>query len=350
MLRKTRRTVIVVLLAVLAPLSYYLYFHVLLANFAVVVPGQIYRSGQPSPAQLARWISKYGLKTVLDLRGEDGDWAAPERAVTDRMGVSLVSIAIGAHGCLPRPTLTKLIEAIESAPKPMLIHCASGVERSGTISALAAMAIGGSDYDAARAQAYIPSGPLDRVDGSSHVSDVLREYEEYCYRHGFKHGGWDGFRAWAVGVYIPLYYDIRISAPAEIAAQPGQTVAVDVVVTNKSGDVIPASNQDKKLRIAAYVDGPEYRKESTILPPETSLPQMDVPPGGTLTVKACITAPAAPGAYQIFFDVFEGKSTAFSGEGSEPRMCLLHVAPPSGGAVNATILPGSAEYASGAYH
>jgi protein tyrosine phosphatase (PTP) superfamily phosphohydrolase (DUF442 family) len=353
MLKISRRTLLIVLLGILAPLSYYLYFHVLLANFGVVVPGQIYRSGQPSPAQLARWIGKYGLKTVLDLRGDEGNFAAPEKAVTDRMGVALVPVAVGARSPLPRPALMKLMEAIESAPKPMLIHCASGVERSGTVSALAAMAIGGKDYDTARSQAYIPLGPLDRKDGSSHISDVLREYEEYCAHHALQHGGWKEFRAWAAKVYMPLYYDVDIAAPIEIAAQPGQVIDVDVAVTNKSDDPIPASDPEKKLRVAAYTGGPEYQKTSMILQPETSLPPKDVPPGGTLTVKARLTAPAAPGAYEIFFDIFEGRSTSFSGEGSEPRMCLLHVASPASikplsNSSDAPVAP-SAEYAVGSY-
>ncbi len=34
-------------------------------NFGTVVPGKIYRSGQPSEAQLDKWIQEYGFKSIL---------------------------------------------------------------------------------------------------------------------------------------------------------------------------------------------------------------------------------------------------------------------------------------------
>ena len=40
-----------------------------LGNFREVLPGQVYRSAQPTPEQLRRWTSQYGLKSVLNLRG-----------------------------------------------------------------------------------------------------------------------------------------------------------------------------------------------------------------------------------------------------------------------------------------
>lgn len=38
-------------------------------RFAAVEPGVLYRSGQPSPRQLARLIERYRLRTVINLRG-----------------------------------------------------------------------------------------------------------------------------------------------------------------------------------------------------------------------------------------------------------------------------------------
>src|SRR5690606_10987191 len=44
----------------------YLYLTV---NFSVVVPGELYRSAQPSPQELDYFKARYGIRSVLNLRG-----------------------------------------------------------------------------------------------------------------------------------------------------------------------------------------------------------------------------------------------------------------------------------------
>ena len=61
---------LLLLTLVLAVGGYVLY---LLAtdNFHVVVAGQVYRSGQMNTSELTHTIQKYGIKSVLNLRGEN---------------------------------------------------------------------------------------------------------------------------------------------------------------------------------------------------------------------------------------------------------------------------------------
>ena len=42
-------------------------------NFHTVIPGSVYRSGQPLGEDIHRWTDKYGLKTVVNLRGGESD-------------------------------------------------------------------------------------------------------------------------------------------------------------------------------------------------------------------------------------------------------------------------------------
>src|ERR671922_1591104 len=38
-------------------------------NFHAVVPGAVYRCAQPSGPRLERWVRRYGIRTVVNLRG-----------------------------------------------------------------------------------------------------------------------------------------------------------------------------------------------------------------------------------------------------------------------------------------
>src|SRR5437868_15065750 len=57
-----------------------------LGNVHTVIPGLVYRSSQPSPELLADLVKRYGIRTVVNLRGYcDGfDWYSAEcRATRD---------------------------------------------------------------------------------------------------------------------------------------------------------------------------------------------------------------------------------------------------------------------------
>ena len=53
-------------------------------NFHEVVPGQFYRSAQLSGERLGAEIDRYGIKTVINLRGENPDkgWYVDEVSAT----------------------------------------------------------------------------------------------------------------------------------------------------------------------------------------------------------------------------------------------------------------------------
>lgn len=193
------RSVLLVFLWVAVPLGYYLVFFVVRANFREVVPQKVYRSAQPSPAQLRGWIRRYGIRTVINLRGDAGKITADARAVANEMGAKMVSIGLDADEIPHRPLLAKLIQTIETAERPMLIHCRAGVDRSGMASTLAAMAIGKMDYDTAKWQAYVPPGPWKRERECNylHISDTFKLYESYCQRNGLHTNGWQKFKQWA---------------------------------------------------------------------------------------------------------------------------------------------------------
>jgi protein tyrosine/serine phosphatase len=107
-------------------------------NFHAVVPGQLYRSAQPTPELIDDYQKEYGIRTVINLRGENvgSDWYDAELAATSRLGIKFVNFRMSAKRELTQDRFTELMAVLREAEKPILVHCMSGSDRSGLVSAL----------------------------------------------------------------------------------------------------------------------------------------------------------------------------------------------------------------------
>jgi protein tyrosine phosphatase (PTP) superfamily phosphohydrolase (DUF442 family) len=291
-------------------------------NFSTVVPGQAYRSAQPSPETLRRWISRYGLRTVVNLRGRsDEAFHERERAAAAAAGVKLIDVRLSARRQPTLPALRRLIEALETAERPLLLHCRDGIDRAGVASVLAAMAIGGQDYAEARREFAVASlgGAEDGIGG------LLVEYERHCRDRGLHTGGWDRFRQWAMEVYRPYYYYVDIAVPESVPAAPGETVRLEATITNRSGKVLPAGDGDKTFTLAAFSGSSEAERPEREFGLRTPLPKRDLAPGEGVTVAHVFRAPPAAGRVRVNFDVVEEGRTWFARQGSPTATCVVEV-------------------------
>lgn len=107
-------------------------------NIHEVEPGQVYRSGQLWPSQLSSLLQEKGIRTVINLRGENPGraWYDDEIRVTEAAGVRHVSLPMSANVEPSPDLLARLIDTLGTAQQPMLIHCEAGADRSGLASAL----------------------------------------------------------------------------------------------------------------------------------------------------------------------------------------------------------------------
>ncbi len=112
-------------------------------NFRVVVPGKVYRSGQMDAADLALYIKTYGIKSIVNLRGKNPGqaWYQNEIATADKYKVVHYDWGFGSGTELSVKRMRALVALLRKAPKPVLIHCAGGADRSGLASALYCFAI-----------------------------------------------------------------------------------------------------------------------------------------------------------------------------------------------------------------
>ncbi|MEO9227687.1 MAG: tyrosine-protein phosphatase [Devosia sp.] len=107
-------------------------------NVHEVVPGELYRSAQLNGARLKGVIDQFAIRSIINLRGGEpnNDFYSDELNVSSASGVVHFDVPMSA-GDEPSPaTLEQLIGLLRTAPRPLLVHCKDGSDRTGLASAL----------------------------------------------------------------------------------------------------------------------------------------------------------------------------------------------------------------------
>ncbi len=127
---------------------------ILSGNFHEVLPGQLYRSAQLSGARLGEEIDRYGIKTVINLRGENvgKGWYDDEVAATAAHGATHVNFGISARKDLTPEKTQQLLTLLKTAEQPILVHCMSGADRTGLASVIFLQQVAGIDEEEAEWQ------------------------------------------------------------------------------------------------------------------------------------------------------------------------------------------------------
>jgi len=104
-----------------------------------VIPDVIYRSAQLSGDCLQKNIDRYHFKSIINLRGEDKkeEWYQTESKIARENNVTLYNIRLSAYKYPVASQVDDLVKVLQTAKKPVLIHCQAGADRSGMASALA---------------------------------------------------------------------------------------------------------------------------------------------------------------------------------------------------------------------
>lgn len=154
-LRSDRAVLIAAAVLALACGSYGAYCGLLIwsGNFHTVAEGRLYRSAELTRDEFATTIEAHHVRAVLNLRGAHPEdrWYQDEVAATGAHGADHYDIAISAREPVPEGKIEAILAVLRTAPKPLLVHCRSGADRTGFVSALYRYAIEGeSAGEAAR--------------------------------------------------------------------------------------------------------------------------------------------------------------------------------------------------------
>ena len=103
-------------------------FQCAVANFDQV-DAQVYRSAQPNSIGV-EVLARSGIKSVLNLRSNPWYY---ERTLCESNGMAYASVPLPALVAPSFEQLQSAMRALEHLPKPVLVHCAVGCDRTGLV-------------------------------------------------------------------------------------------------------------------------------------------------------------------------------------------------------------------------
>jgi len=190
-------------------------------NFHVVEENKCYRCKQLKPEQLAFYIQKYGIKTIINLRGvnEDQEWWIKENKVAIQNNVTLVNIPFSASELPPKENLRKLFEALDNKQGPFVLHCLAGADRTGLAATIYAYEYMGLSLKNSLKQLSVRFGHISEL--HPNMKNFMQKWAELRKNKT---------RAEALDAYNPDTIEKK-SAKTEIAKTVAKVIAAPGVIT-----------------------------------------------------------------------------------------------------------------------
>lgn len=158
-----KRIAILVLFIVLIGVGAYVYQMHINHNFETVTEGKVYKSAVIPPDEIATYVKKYKIKSIIDLRfpGTNdtiNNPEIPEELIAEREAINNISgVNYFNNGSLQVPekhNLDYFFKIMDNPDNyPVLIHCYHGVGRAEMYSALYRIEYENLDRDEARKKA-----------------------------------------------------------------------------------------------------------------------------------------------------------------------------------------------------
>ena len=140
-------------------------------NFHPITPGEAYRSAQLDRDELEHYIQRYRIHSVINLLGKDKNarWYREEISTCKDLEVAHYDIKLPSRSAPSEAKIRTLISIFKTAPRPVLIHCKAGADRSGLAAAIWLVEIDSAPPSRARKELSIKYGHIPM--GPTHVLD-----------------------------------------------------------------------------------------------------------------------------------------------------------------------------------
>jgi protein tyrosine phosphatase (PTP) superfamily phosphohydrolase (DUF442 family) len=284
-------------------------------NFHTLIPGRVYRCAQPSPGDLQGYVAKYGIKTVVNLRGccSTTEWYVEEGRATAAANIAQEDITLSA-GRLPAPhEVRRLIEVLDRAAYPILIHCRRGVDRTGLTSVIAKLLYENATLKVARKELGLCHAhvSLGRTEAMLRFFDL---YETWLRECGRDHAP-AAFREFVASGYAPGPAKARIEVVEMPLLRPGQPAAVYLRARNDSVEawqMRPGTGSGVHLKFT--ITDPVG---TTVQQGFAGLFRKEVPRGESVDLTLVLNG-LPPGLYTLSADLHEVPDVSFAQLGSEP--------------------------------
>jgi hypothetical protein len=293
-------------------------------NWHTVIPGRAYRSAQLSYDQLVADARRYGVRTVVNLRGTspDFDWYLGESRATRDADISQEDITLSAYR-LPAPDeLRRLVDVFDHAEEPLLVHCRQGVDRTGLASALILLLKTQATPAEARKQLGLRYGHVE-IGPTWVMLQFFDLYDAWLAKTGRVHSP-DTLHEWADHAYCPAHLRGTLELldrPSRIVA--GQPSTIRVRATNASPEpwsMHPGTETGIHVRFLVF--DPEWK---VVQIGRAGQFEADVPPGGSIDMTLALSPPPRAGRYWLTADLADANRFAFSQFGNHPLELALTV-------------------------
>jgi protein tyrosine/serine phosphatase len=146
-------------------------------NFHTITDGEAYRSAQLDTDELEYYIKKYNIKTIVNLRGKDAEapWYEKEMKVSAEHNIEHFDISLSASKEPTEKDINELVQIFRTAPRPLLMHCLAGADRSGLAAAIWKLKIDGESRVKAEKQLSLLYGHLP-IGGDTAMDRFFEKY------------------------------------------------------------------------------------------------------------------------------------------------------------------------------
>ena len=113
-----------------------------ICNFLIIgnfhkVDEDVFRSAQLFKFNMPYYIKKHGIKSIINLRNDTNkNWYKNEKQIASKYNIQHFNYGFSDGKVQSIEKMDKLIELIKNAPKPLLIHCKAGADRTSLATAL----------------------------------------------------------------------------------------------------------------------------------------------------------------------------------------------------------------------
>ncbi|HKJ70190.1 MAG TPA: tyrosine-protein phosphatase [Gammaproteobacteria bacterium] len=155
-----------------------------------------FRSGQPLPGDLRKYVARHGIRTVVTLRGTKGSlpYIRLMEELCGELGVAFRNFPLNSRRP-PRPERVRAArDLLEEIEYPALFHCKSGADRAGLFSALYLHFIEGVPMERTGQLRFWPYGHIRQAS-----TGVLGRFVDAYAAHAREHG--TPFLEWVEQVY-----------------------------------------------------------------------------------------------------------------------------------------------------
>lgn len=180
-----KKLLIAVTLVILGVTGKYVYDRHINHNFITITEGKVYKSGVIPPDEIADYVKKYHIKSIVDLRfpgtGDDvnnpeipAELTAEKNAVAKIDGVNYFNN--GSDQVPKQENLNSFFKIMDNqANYPVLIHCYHGIGRAQLYSAIYRIEYEGWSTEEARHHAAFPFMFSSFADGTP-KGEFLKSY------------------------------------------------------------------------------------------------------------------------------------------------------------------------------